>query len=360
MEADYSPKVRLEIVKQYIVNHIELEEICKKYNISPDQIKEWTDELFDNGEIAFIRADQLKTKSPNTKWHIIFGKVLQELLTPLKIDVFVELPVLTTSPRVDILLIRKTGNLWTKQQKEYLPDGVRQSRAKHILIEFKYSQSFSMSALIQTLSYDLYYKNTKKEKLETKKIQTFLVLSKTPSKDNLEKTGYYITNFKGVYQSKLEGWKFITLISLNDLSDEKHNAFIKCFASKKKEKEIAFNKLKEIGLTNLTLKLQWMFNGLIQLLSTHLKGERKMQFELTPEHVMEIGKLWGDAFLSTLSNEKKLELVKDIPVHERFKDVSIDKKLELVKDIPVHERLKDVSIDTIETILNTMKQQEKK
>ena len=103
-----------------------------------------------------------------------------------------------------------------------------------------------------------------------------------------------------------------------------------------------------------------------------------MQFELTPEHVMEIGKLWGDAFLSTLSNEKKLELVKDIPVHERFKDVSIDKKLELVKDIPVHERLKDVpvheklknvsvherlkdvSIDTIETILNMMKQQGKK
>ena len=86
------------------------------------------------------------------------------------------------------------------------------------------------------------------------------------------------------------------MISLNDLSGEKHNAFIKCFASKKKEKELAFNKLKEIGLTNLTLKLQWMFNGLIQLLSTHLKGERKMQFELTPEHVMEIGKLWGDAF----------------------------------------------------------------
>jgi len=129
MEAVYSPKVRLEIVKQYIINHIELEEICKKYKI----------------------------------------------------------------------IIRKTGDLWTKQQKEYLPDGVRQSRAKHILIEFKYSQSFSMSALIQTLSYDLYYKNTKKEKLETKKIQTFLVLSKTPSKNNLEKTGYYITNLKGVY-----------------------------------------------------------------------------------------------------------------------------------------------------------------
>ena len=63
---------------------------------------------------------------------------------------------------------------------------------------------------------------------------------------------------------------------------------------------------------------------------------------------MEIGKLWGDAFLSTLSNEKKLELVKDIPVHERLKDV------------PVHERLKDVSIDTIETILSIMKQQGKK
>ena len=132
---------------------------------------------------------------------------------------------------------------------------------------------------------------------------------------------------KGVYQSKHEGWKFITLISLNDLSDEKHNAFIKCFASKKKEKELAFNKLKEIGLTNLTLKLQWLFNGLIQLLSTHLKGERKMQFELTPEHVMEIGKLWGDAFLSTLSNEKKLELVKDIPVHEILKNVSVHERL---------------------------------
>ena len=100
-----------------------------------------------------------------------------------------------------------------------------------------------------------------------------------------------------------------------------------------------------------------------------------MQFELTPEHVMEIGKLWGDAFLSTLSNEKKLELVKDIPVHERLKDVPVHERLkdvpvherlkdvpvhERLKDVPVHERLKDVSIDTIETILSIMKQQGKK
>jgi len=367
MEANFSPKDRLEIVREYIINHIDINEICKKYNVTSDQVKQWNAELFDNGEIAFIRADQLKVKSPNTRWHIIFGRVLQELLTPLNIDVFLELPVMTTSPRVDVLLIRKIGNKWTKQQKEYLPDGVRQSKAKQILIEFKYSQSFSTSALIQTLSYDLYYKNTKKEKLETNKIQTFLVLSKTPSQKHLKRTGYKMTGKKGVYKSKHEGWRFITLISLNELSDEKYNAFIKCFASKNKEKKIAFDRLKKIGLTNFTLKLQWLFNGLIQLLLTHFKGDRKMQIDLTPEQVMEIGKFWGDAFLSSLSNEKKMELFKDIPIHEKmklFKDIPFHEKLKLfkdvpvherLKDVPVHERLKDVPIESIEIILNLMK-----
>ena len=44
---------------------------------------------------------------------------------------------------------------------------------------------------------------------------------------------------------------------------------------------------------------------------------------MTPESVMKVGKIWGDAFLSTLTTEERLKLVQDMPVHERIKDIPL-------------------------------------
>jgi len=48
-----------------------------------------------------------------------------------------------------------------------------------------------------------------------------------------------------------------------------------------------------------------------------------MNTEMTPESVMKVGKIWGDAFLSTLTTEERLKLVQDMPVHERIKDIPL-------------------------------------
>ena len=45
-----------------------------------------------------------------------------------------------------------------------------------------------------------------------------------------------------------------------------------------------------------------------------------MKPELTPEEVMEMGKMWGDAYLSSLSPE---ELLKDLKPEDRLRGLSV-------------------------------------
>ncbi|ETR73552.1 MAG: hypothetical protein OMM_06860 [Candidatus Magnetoglobus multicellularis str. Araruama] len=146
----------------------------------------------------------------------------------------------------------------------------------------------------------------------------------------------------GVYKTDHEGWSLITVISLNDLYDKPHNAYFKIFASKKREKKKALMSLFAMGLHKLPHKLLRLYQGLINIWYGKIKGEQ-MNIEMTPESVMEVGKIWGDAFLSTLTTEERLNLVKDVPVHERIKlvqDVPVLERIKLVQDVPVHERIK--------------------
>ncbi len=60
-----------------------------------------------------------------TKWHQLFGAVLEELLTPVGITVQTEVDVSSKPPQVDILLLqRQQAAAWTDEQRQYLPDGV--------------------------------------------------------------------------------------------------------------------------------------------------------------------------------------------------------------------------------------------
>ncbi|MCK5524631.1 MAG: hypothetical protein KAI83_16015 [Thiomargarita sp.] len=49
------------------------------------------------------------------------------------------------SPEVDILLFQRETLKWTIEQQERLPDGIRQSDARSILLEFKYTESVDKS-----------------------------------------------------------------------------------------------------------------------------------------------------------------------------------------------------------------------
>ena len=126
--------------------------------------------------------------SKTSSWHLAFAKLLEHNLSPLDILVFPELRVMTDSPRVDILLLRTELPNWTKEQLLRLPDGVRQSQATHILLEFKFSESIDNKALIQALAYDYFYKQSKE--LADDEMQTFIVSAKKPQFETRKNFGY--------------------------------------------------------------------------------------------------------------------------------------------------------------------------
>ena len=76
------------------------------------------------------------TSKPIIYWHHLFGKLLELLLVPTGIDVLVDVKVMDSPPEADVILLRREGNTWTNEQRQYLPDGIRDVSVQHVLIEF--------------------------------------------------------------------------------------------------------------------------------------------------------------------------------------------------------------------------------
>jgi len=243
-----------------------------------------------------------KPQKPPTKWHELLGTLFKYLLSPVDILVSTGFSVMSKSPEVDILLLRRSLPQWTAEQLALLPDGIRDCQASDILLEFKYTESFNENALQQALSYDLLYKQHKKNH---KDVQTFLLISRKTSPKTLTRFGYEGTSIPGVYRSQFELVRKIVLISLNELKDEPHNAFIKCFASYQKEKQKAFSMLKQMDLSSFTTQLQWFIVGLKAFWFSSKKGDR-MKIEMTPQMVTEMGKEWGEVCLSAMPAKERL------------------------------------------------------
>jgi len=135
--------------------------------------------------------------------------------------------------------------------------------------------------------------------------------------DTLTKFGYVKTKHQGVYRSNYSILDAILFIDLNELSNEPHNAWVKCFASHKREKQKAFFQLKS-GLTGMTLSLEYFLTGLWKYWFDDI-GESEMSIELTPEEVTKIGKMWGKSYLSMLNVEERLAGLKPQDVLTAFK-----------------------------------------
>ena len=241
-------------------------------------------------------------KQPKTKWHMLFGKLLEELLVPVGIDVYTEFPLMSNPPEADILLLKKNRKGWSQDQLKLLPDGIRDRPADHILIEFKYTESINEKAIKQTLGYDIFYKRS--HKLPDNKVATFLVSAQKPGNKILNKFEYRFCEKPGLYKSNNYLLERIPLLSLNELENTPHNVFFKCFASRKKEKKNAFDVIRSHGLETYQASFQWFIAGLWE--NWFNIGGSKMEEGLTPERVIEIGKMWGKAYLSSLPPEERL------------------------------------------------------
>ncbi len=74
-----------------------------------------------------------KNLYPKTRWHRILASVIQKWLTPVGISVQFDIPLTTDPLEADILLIKHSKQL-TAEQRYRLADGIRNSKAKYILL----------------------------------------------------------------------------------------------------------------------------------------------------------------------------------------------------------------------------------
>jgi hypothetical protein len=277
-------------------------------------------------------------------WHLPFAESLQWDLKPVGVPILPETLVMIKTPRVDILIIRQQEIPWTAEQLERLPDGIRQCTAPYILIEFKYTESLSDKAMLQTLAYDFFYKQSKK--LTDEQVQTFLVTGIKPQQDTRKPYGYDKTLYPGVYHSPHQLEKRIQLISLNELADTPYNAVFKLFATHQKEKQKAFELLKQSrDISSIPKELKPLLAGLLSI------GEQDMTSELTPEQVSEIGKIWGKAYLSSLKPEERLIGLKP---EERLIGLKPEERFIGLKP---EERFAGLSVEEIEAYLKQRKQE---
>ncbi len=117
---------------------------------------------------------------PKTRWHRILAVILKEWLTPVGILVQPEAPVGAEPPKADILLLKSITGKMRRQQRQRLADGLRDSRAGCLLLEFKYTESLNEDALVQLLGYELLYK------LLFDEGEDMIARTKTPDERTLE------------------------------------------------------------------------------------------------------------------------------------------------------------------------------
>ncbi len=293
------------------------------------------------------------SKTNKTRWHRLLGSLLEQLLTPVGILVQCDVKIMVNPPEADILLLRRQSLKWTNEQYQRLPDGIRDSMASHILLEFKYTESVNETALQQTLSYDFFYKRA--QTLSNEQIQSFLISAKTPHLATLTQFGDQKSKHKGVYYTKIPLLKQAILIVLNELSDEPHNAWLKCFASRYQEKRKAFALLDKMESKKLNLFLSGLRKHWFEE-----KKEYKMNTELTPESLIEMGKSWGEFYLSHLNAEERLA---GLDAEERLAGLGTKERLaglktrEIVSAVDHKKILAELSVEEIETYLHQIKAQ---
>jgi hypothetical protein len=299
-------------------------------------------------------------KSSKIEWHKLLGKLLKDLLSPVGIHVSTESPVMIESPRVDILILKRDSSQWTTEQLALLPDGVRDTQATDLLLEFKYTESLNDDAIQQTLGSDYFYRKHNDKKREV--VQSFLLSARKPQNSTLKKLGYKNTNIPGVYRSQFRLIRKVVLLSLNELSNEPHNAFVKCFASHRQEKQKAFDLLEQSGLLkSLPNPLRWFITGLKGYWFT-LKGD-DMDIEITAEQAADLGKKWGDAYISGLSVEELLDHYDRQKILAQFKPQDILSQFEpqdVLSQFKPQERLAGLKPQELDELEDYFKKREQK
>ncbi len=283
-----------------------------------------------------------KNETSEIRMHRWFGTVIKEVLTPLGLEVLPGHPVMVDPPVADVVIIRKKEKAWTREQLEYLPEGVRDSKTAHVIIEFKNTESLTDDSLFITGAYGVFYKRHKK--LKDRDVQVFIASAKTPSRKTLEKYGYMPSNKAGIYRGNHNPLKILTLISLNELANEPYNALYRLFGSRKKEKIKALTWLLHDGIAALPEKIIVFILRIARLL---LRGGGEENMGLSPEEKSLFSEFLNDVIIPNMPPEDLFKNVK-----ERLEGVPVKKWLE---GVPLKEMLEGHAPEEIEEYLKTLK-----
>ena len=252
------------------------------------------------------------------QYHQLLGMGMQLNLAEVQVNVSTESSVLSESPRVDILLLRREGAAWTDAQRARLPDGLRDSTAAHVLVEFKYTESVTEDGILQAAAYDLFYRQA--QNLSREQTLPVLMSARTPHRSRLDEWGFEETQ-RGVFRARLPIMRRVLLLALNRLPATSNNAMVKLFASRDREREAGFAALDRRVLEE-SLDLHVYVLGLMQTLN--VKGELDMAETLTPERVMEYGKRIRELIIETGTPEERLAGLSPEEILARF---SLDERL---------------------------------
>lgn len=267
------------------------------------------------------------------RWHQLFGHLLDLLLTPLGVEVEVEVSVMSDPPRTDILLIRRLTPRWTPEQMRYLPNGLRESTAAHNLIEFKMTESVSAQTVTKLAADWLHYQESRN--LPSNEVAAFIISAKQPRRQRLASWGFVLDESRpGVYLATHPLAHNLSLISLNELGEQDNNAFVQLFASQQKAKRQAQALLKAGTLQATPLNVRWFTSGLLE----YFQGEIIMTTtteELTPELLTERGKEWARILIQSLPPEERLAglTLSEIEAYLAKKRQLKDKEQEPAEDV---------------------------
>ena len=234
------------------------------------------------------------------QYHRLLGSGMRLNLATVEVNVTTESSILSESPRVDILLLRREGPAWTDAQRARLPDGIRDSTAAHILIEFKYTESVTEDGILQAAAYDLFYRQV--QGLSRRQTLPVVLSAKTPQKSRLAHWGYEESQ-RGVFLTELPFVGRVMLLALNRLPAHLNNAIVKLFASLKRERYAGFASL-DRELFGDSTDLHAYVLGLRQTFSA--KGEFSMAEVITPEKVLEYGRRIRELVFETGTPEERL------------------------------------------------------
>lgn len=145
-------------------------------------------------------SKSLDSQSQRTPWHRFLGKELELTVGLVEVQVESEVQISSEPPRIDVLLLRRKTKKWTDVQRSMLPDGIRDTDASHVLLEFKYSESLSHDVILQAVAYEYFYRSSRR--LPHENVNIFILCSKTPQASRLAAFEFEEDDLPGVYRSK--------------------------------------------------------------------------------------------------------------------------------------------------------------